>query len=173
MLAYATVEDLTDSDPPWLATVPDNAPQLLRSASFVVAEAAQRSYTDVPSAEDAAPLRDATCAQVAAWATAGIDPYRLGLDPASAPVKKSSILSADIERDTSAQAKAALAALTELCGEARQILYLAGLLWVPIPLSDMSGYLPSWGLDHRPSWIDVRFGALAEVPLGDWWFTAP
>lgn len=123
---YAISDDLTA----WLdgADLPDQPVRMLRSGSLRVALACQRNpYNDTPNTSDAAPLRDATCAQVAAWTALGITPDRLGIG--AAPVKKSSILTGDVERDTSTLAKSLDAAINELCPEAEAILQAAGLLW--------------------------------------------
>lgn len=149
---YATVPDFDL----WIApdVAPNNAVRLLRSASLIVGLACFRSVyaDDSPSAGDAPVLRDATCTQAASWAALGINPDQLGLTTASAPVKKSSILSADVERDTSAQAEAALCAARDLCPEARAILTATGLIYEPVPQFDTSGYLPHYGLSGPAPW---------------------
>jgi hypothetical protein len=141
---YATVEDLAE----WTqSTPPDNALTLLRSASLEVAKACNRNpYVDVPSDTDVAPLRDATTAQVAAWVALGVDPAKQGTDVLG-PVKSSKILTATIERDTTAAVQASTEAADGLCVESQAILLQAGLLWLPVPLADTTGWLPSWGLD--------------------------
>jgi hypothetical protein len=144
---YATVSDLADS---WVDDVPDNAVRLLRSASLRVAQACQRNpYADVPAGAEAAALRDATCAQAAVWITSGIDPADLGVTDAA--VKSTSILDAKVDYDTAAQAKARADAVAGLTAEAVDILTVAGLLWVPVPLS-RSGWLPSYGLSGPRPW---------------------
>lgn len=162
---YATATDLTN----WLApdAAPANADRLRRSATLVIAEAANRDpYTDAPTGTDVAPLRDAVCAQVAAWIAAGVDPAKLGvLD--EAPVKKASINGADVEYDTKTQTEARSLAARELAPQAESILMAAGLLWVATPLADTSGLLPTFGLT-RPVWPlapDIDYGT-------DWpWLT--
>lgn len=126
---------------------PDNAVALLRSATIAVAKACNRNpYNDTPTDTEAAPLGDATCAQVASWLALGVDPDKAGTDMPG-PVKKSSILGGDVERDTTAAIKRLdELACDDLCDTAEAILLQAGLLWVPVPLSDSSGCLPSWGL---------------------------
>lgn len=150
MIVYATAGDLAT----WLSTAaPADADVLLRSASIRVAKACMRNpYTDSPDDAAVAPLRDATCAQAASWIALGIDPAKLGLDPSAAPVKKSSILGADVERDTTGQAAALLNAANELCAEAVDILTTAGLLWLAAPVgADEFDPLPQWGTG-RPWW---------------------
>lgn len=148
MIIYATVDDLAAGNPPWVATPPGNAGQLLRSASLTVAYACYRSpYTDAPSTADAAVLKDATCAQAAAWVALGLNPDAAGLD--FAPVKKSSILGADVEHDTTGQAQARVAAAESLTPLARAILTTAGLIYEPVPVgAPASDPLPSWGRGH-------------------------
>lgn len=131
--AYATASELAG----WLAglglSTPVNATGLLRSATLIVARAANRNpYSDTPTGATAAALRDATAAQVAAWVTLGLAPAAAGLD--SAPVRRSKIGTADIERDTTGQADARKAVATELASEAREILLVAGLLQVDLPV---------------------------------------
>lgn len=148
LTVYATEQDLVGGG--WLDGAPPAAvDRYLRSATFVVARAANRDpYADTPSDTDAAPLRDATCAQAASWITLGIDPAKLGIDGPPL-VKRSEILTGKLEYDTAAHTKARAEAVSELAPEAEAILATAGLLWVPVPLSDSSGCLPSWGLDGR------------------------
>lgn len=145
---YATADDLADGD--WLPAgvdVPSDVVRYLRSASFVIGRAANRNpYDDTPDATAAPPLRDATCAQAASWISLGIDPAKLGIDGPPL-VKRSEILTGKVEYDTTAHATARAEAVSELAPEAEAILAGAGLLWVPVPLSDDSGWLPSWGLD--------------------------
>lgn len=141
---YATAADLSD----WLRPdpIPDNAPKLLRAATFVVAEAANRNpYGEPPTGDDVAPLRDAACAQAAAWKTLGIDPDALGIDGPT-PVKKTSMLGADVEYDTKASVEARSQAARELAPQAESILEAAGLLWMPTASGDTSGALATYGL---------------------------
>lgn len=143
LTVYATPSDLAS----WLqGSPPTTVVPLLRSATFVIAEACARNpYSDTPTGTDAAVLRDATCAQVAAWVALGINPDAVGID-GPAPVKKSSILGADIEYDTKAAVEARSQAARELAPQAESILDAAGLLWVPKPLADTSGALRHFGL---------------------------
>lgn len=159
--AYATTEDLVDGG--WIdGDPPAAADRFLRSASFVVARAAYRDpYSDTPTGTDAEALRDATAAQAASWIALGIDPAKLGIDGPPL-VKSSTILSGKVEYDTAAHAAARSEAVSELAPEAEAILFAAGLLWQPVPLSDDSGGLPSWGLDP------VSAGAYAWPPLASW-----
>lgn len=150
MLIFATDTDLTDPDPPWLGTVPDNAPTLLRYASIDVAKACQISlYDPAPTGQTADVLRDATCAQVASWVALGVDPAKAGTDmPGPVKAKSAKILDADVSetRDTTAAISAMADARDGLCALATDLLQTAGLLWLPLPLGDATPYLPTYGL---------------------------
>lgn len=123
---YATPTELAA----WLGVAaPANADALLRSATIRVARACNLPIPDAPGDVEH-PLRDATCAQSAAWIALGIDPAKSGTD-VPAPVKRSKILTGDVELDTTAQTKAATLATAGLCEEATDILFVAGLLWLP------------------------------------------
>lgn len=123
---YATATDLDE----WIdGDAPDNADALLRSATIRVARACNLALPDAAGDVDPA-LRDATCAQAATWVALGIDPAKGGTDIAG-PVKRSVILDAHVDRDTSAQSQAAVAVATGLCEESNDILFVAGLLWLP------------------------------------------
>jgi hypothetical protein len=128
----------------------DGVLHLLRSATFVIAQAANRNpYQDTPSDTDAAPLRDATCAQVQSWLALGVTPANAGIVAASI-VKKSSILAADVEFDTGGQLTALQAAAKGIAEEARTILLAANLLWQAVPLgADPCDPLPQWGQGRR------------------------
>lgn len=142
MNTYASQSDLAA----WLnpAGVPQNADRLLRSATIAVAEACNRNpYTDAPSADDAPPLRDAVCAQVASWTALGIDPDKQGVG-GTAPVVEAKLLTADVKYDTTVQRDRAARAIDDLSPEATAILTTAGLLWQPVPLVT-GGNLPRWG----------------------------
>jgi hypothetical protein len=163
---YATTSDLTA----WLAptAAPSTAVHLLRSASIRVALACQRNpYADSPSMADAAPLRDATCAQAAVWAVSGIDPSDVGV--AEAAVKRAALLTGSIEYDTSAQAKAREEAICGLAPEAVAILTAAGLIWLPVPVGDTSGALPTFGLSG-PVAQGYGYGQWSIVDAGSWPF---
>ncbi|WP_375490230.1 hypothetical protein [uncultured Jatrophihabitans sp.] len=153
MIVYATTSDLTGGDDPWLAPPgPDNAASLLRYASILVAKACQLDlYSDEPVDPAAGVLRDATCAQVAAWAAQGVDPAMGGID-VTGPVKSSSILDATVQRDTTAAVQAQADARDGLCALATDLLQTAGLLWVPVPLGDSTPMLPTYGLDVPVAW---------------------
>jgi hypothetical protein len=138
---YATPTDLEDGS--WLDTgAPDNAERLLMYATIRVARACNLQVED--GSGDVSPaLRDATCAQVAFWTANGIDPAKGGTDIAG-PVKRSGILDAHIDRDVTALAQVAAAAATGLCQEATDILFVAGLLWLPgdVEIADGGACLP-------------------------------
>lgn len=149
LTVYATSGDLAT----WLGTTaPANAAILLRSASILVAAAANRDpYTDTPTGDQATVLRDATTAQAAAWVATGIDPAKLGID--AAPVKSRKIGSGDISYDTAGQSEARTAAATELVPEARQILYTGGLLALPLPVgATATDHLEHFGLSGPLRW---------------------
>lgn len=163
---YATESDLAA----WITPdgVPENWLRLLRSASFVVADATKRDvYTDTPAAADADPLRDATCAQAVSWIALGVDPNKNGSDMPG-PVKSSTILDGKVDRDTSEAAKLAVAAVEDLCDESERILRAAGLLWLPMPLGDSAPYLLTYGLSAGPSWRGQYLGE--GICAGDWPF---
>lgn len=143
MTPYATLSDLAD----WTGeTAPANGDILLRTATTLVARAAGRNpYIDAPAPADVEPLRDATTAQAAAWIAAGVTPAALGID--SAPVKGEKLGSADITYDTAGQAEARATAATQLAPEAADILYNAGLLVLPLPVTaDSTDGLADYGL---------------------------
>lgn len=97
MPVHATVDDLVLAEPPWLTKAPDNVGSLLRAASALV----DREIAGNEAHGDA--LRDATCAQVAAWVTSGIDPSSGGLSE-SAPLRAKGVGTARKEYDTSLSA---------------------------------------------------------------------
>lgn len=148
MDVYATSQDLTS----WLPTgsTADSATidRDLRYATIVVARACNR---DLYSGETSfvPPLVDATCAQAASWIALGVDPSKLGLDQTI--VKKSSILGADVERDTAGQLAAFQEAAGCLCPAAMDILITANLLWQAVPTGATDDCLPHYGLSaSRP-----------------------
>lgn len=167
MDVYATNEDVTA----WpIVTTLDGGTidRYLRSASILVARACNRDLyagltgTDIPQG-----LRDATVSQVATWIKLGIDPATIGI--ATAPVKKSTVLGADVERDTGGQFDAFRQAVGELGPESKAILISANLIWLPIPIGGGDG-LVDWGVsasrtgDLNALGIDVGWPA-------DWPFT--
>ncbi|UXM90947.1 hypothetical protein [Paenarthrobacter sp. JL.01a] len=134
VLVYAATSDLTTwtGGPP-----PANATQLLRSASMLITSATVASVYGVDDAglpSEAKVLqafKDATCAQVAYWVTAGVDPTGGGISTA-APVRGKRLGSGSVEYDTAVsgsvtafQAKRAAAAT--LCAEAFMVLHQAGV----------------------------------------------
>lgn len=162
MIIYASVNEL-DSWLPAGTAQPPNAAELLRSASFRVARACMRNpYHDTPNVTDAEPLRDATLAQVALWATLGISPATGALD-VPAPIKKSTMLGADVERDTSGQAAARLTAANELCEESVAILTAAGLYSLDLPVWTEPDSLPLYGLGWTRS---IGYTAIDETSPG-------
>lgn len=131
MLVYATSAQLAT----WTGeAAPANADLLLRSASILVALAAgQNLYGAAPSGSTAEALRDATTAQAAAWIALGVTPTSGGA-LTEAPVKRSSIGTGTVERDTALLAQARADAVAELVDEARAILAAAGLLLLDLPV---------------------------------------
>ena len=138
MLIYASSDDLTSGETPWLTATPTNAGSLLRSASLIVSRETKAAFYDTDS--DGYPtdtvtreaFRQATCAQVAGWVSLGIDPMNLGLD-GKAPVRSKQLDGAAIGYDTSASVSAAAlatrqAAADDLNSQAVEILREAGLL---------------------------------------------
>lgn len=132
VLVYAQPADLTD----WLTQdgVPEHANRLIRSASLLVAEATRAAVYDVDTTTGlpyaltyVEALRDATCAQVAAWDALGIDPAK-GAAGAPALESAKSIGGASISYAVDVQAAAGAQAATGLCEEALRILAGAGLL---------------------------------------------
>lgn len=159
MDSYADVDQLKT----WLGLAddqpdPTNGVIKLRSATILVARAANLNPYDPVTASNVQPLQDATCAQAATWLTLGIEPGALGLD--TAPVKKSSILGDSVERDTTGQVDKLESAATSLCEESREILLGAGLLWQALPTGDAAPYLYDYGLGGYP-------------PSGYWWGSEP
>lgn len=132
--AYATAADLAT----WTgATAPTNATQLLRRASALVRKATAVAFyatdtTGLPTdADTLQAFNDATCAQAAMWAAAGIDPTAGGVALVT-PTRRKSIGSASLEYDTSANASVTAynargAAALNLCEEAFDILSAAGI----------------------------------------------
>lgn len=132
VLVYATPSDLDG----WLTSdgVPENAQRLIRSASLLVADATRAARYDVDTTTGlpyaltyVEALRDATCAQVAAWDALGIDPAK-GAAGVPAVEASKSIGGASISYAVGAQVEAAATSATALCEEALRILAGAGLL---------------------------------------------
>lgn len=135
MLIYATADDLV---PTWLDLAPTNVDAQLRIASGIVRRYTRAALYDVDAAgkpsdpEIVESFTMATCAQVAYWVNAEIDPTSAGAgkpEPtiASKNMADRSVSYADPASSvTVAQARARAA--RELCDEARQVLSDAGLL---------------------------------------------
>lgn len=151
MDTYATRDQFND----WLGDVaqPSDYPQLLRWATLIVAKAANLDPYAAVADTAAQALADATCAQATPWAALpqSTRPWTVGtgLTAGTAPVKKSSILGADVEVDTSGQVKA-IGDADCLNEEARAILLQTGLLWLALPQGDPAPYLPHYGLSGPP-----------------------
>lgn len=131
MLIYATADDLTA----WTTAAPDNVDPLLRMASGMVRHQtrAARYYVDPagkPSDLDILhAMRDATCAQVAFWVSAEIDPTSAGVGKTEKVVASKSRGDRSVSYvSTSALIEQArTAGSVVLCGEAWMILADAGL----------------------------------------------
>jgi len=135
---YATVADLT-ADPWSVDPMPSNASRLLASASRLVRRATVTAVYDTDAlgvATDstvAGALRDATCAQVVAWITAGVDPAGGGVQLGERLVAAKSLASGSVTYDNGAAASvtamdARAASATRLCPDAVLILAEAGLV---------------------------------------------
>ena len=134
VLVYATGPDLAA----WTGVAaPANATQLLRSASMLVRSSTIAAVygvddTGLPSdAKIVGAFKDATCAQVASWVVAGVDPSGAGVSTA-APVRGKRIGSGSVEYDTAVSGsvtafQAKRAAAVTLCPEAYMILQQAGV----------------------------------------------
>lgn len=137
MLVYATTADLSGA--PWsLSPLPEHADLLLSQASRLVRRATMTTWypTDATGfprdAHLREALRDATCAQVLAWARAEVDPATGGYQPSGAVVQSKGIGSARVSYDTSSAASvtsltARASAATALSQDAYLILSDAGL----------------------------------------------
>lgn len=137
LLTYATVDQLEA----WLqAPVPDNAAARIRSASILVRSATRLDYYDVDvnnmptDATILAAFQNATCAQVAMWIGAGIDPAAglAGVIGTSGPVTSTGVLTGRVTYDGAAitsqsNINALQDAVQGLCPEASEILLEAGL----------------------------------------------
>lgn len=155
----------------WLqAPLPDNADSLLRSATFLIASAANRDpYNDTPTGNDVAVLADATCAQAALWISLGVDPAAGGLD---VRVKTESKLGTGDVKFESVPVADLQGAVTAIAPQARQILYTGGLLALELPVWTGEDYLLTFGhdrdrLDFPPYGVPQPpfYGGLAEIPL--------
>lgn len=159
MIEYATTGDLADWVSPSV-TIPEDAAQLLRSASVIIARAVNESLYD-PAIVTTDARRDATCAQVVSWLTSGVRPGTGGLE-LEPVLKAKAIGTAKFEYDTNRTASAEALAKREqiaedLCPEAEAILRSAGLLWVPVPLfmagrADCGALLAEWPYCNPLDW---------------------
>ena len=121
---------------------PDNVGPLLRSASLLVRRAARLSRYPVlddgtPADERvAAALREATCAQVAAWTALDVDPSQGAVQPAEGEARASSVsiggaaitYATASSATTAAAEQARVATAASLVPDAALILEAAGLL---------------------------------------------
>lgn len=132
---YATPTDLTE----WTGdAAPADAAALIRHASALVEGATRGARYAVDDGglptgpAVVAAFRDATCAQVALWAAAGLDPTTGGIEATSGRVATSkTIRGATVSYDAAAAAQAKqarTAALTSVGAETYQILDNAGLI---------------------------------------------
>lgn len=131
MIPYATPEQLAgySSFPDGL---PDNAPQLLKAATRMVRHYVRFARYDTNPAGQATELdvidalQDATCLQVMAWLSAGVDPLA-GPAALEAPVVSSSVAGASITYDAAAATAAKADLLHNLVPMAQDVLDTAGL----------------------------------------------
>jgi len=138
-LVYATSTDLVDGS--WLASAPANADRLLASASRMirVATITSRYQVDATGGPLDATLitafRDAACAQVAAWVTAGIDPAVTAAAGTHRVVASKGLGSGNVAYADGEQLAAAQERLrTGLCEEATAILTDTGII-SPVPVT--------------------------------------
>ena len=130
MLTYATPEQFAI----WSrADAPENAPELLRSASVLVRRATMTARyavngDDLPvDAKKAQAMADATCSQVGTWLALAIDPAKGAASPSNT-VSAKSIGSASVQYAVyAATAQAHADAAEQLSQEAWFILADAGL----------------------------------------------
>lgn len=133
MLVYATVGDLT---PEWVNTAPADAARLIRYASILVGRETMLALYDTDASGMPTEtvvlnaFRAATCAQVAAWMGAGIDPAA-GPAGQSSEVAAESVGGDSVTYVTTGAAERVSAAVAELAPAARDLLALAGLLANP------------------------------------------
>lgn len=167
MIVYANAADYGN----WTQTaLPDGIDQLLRSASLRVARACMRDpYNDSPTGEAVDALRDATCAQAAAWLALGVSPDAAGLDTRVTVESKIGTGSVKYDAIPAADVQSAVADLAPL---AREILTAAGLISLDLPVFTGDDYLLGFGhdrdqLDRPPYGLPqpiVFGGGLAEFP---------
>lgn len=132
MLIYADIADLSLWPvTPW----PDDPEARIRSASNLVRKATRAARYDVDSAgkpsdpEILATFRDATCAQVQAWAAADIDPSAVAATHTPQVSSKAMGGRSVTYTTASPEVLAERARIAgELCGEAMDILANAGLV---------------------------------------------
>lgn len=137
MLTYAAAADLTDPQWGMILTEAEAAP-LLRAASGIVRHATRAALYDVdgagkPSDPDVIEaFRDATCAQVAFWRSARIDPAAGGMDKPSPTVASKSMGDRSVTYNDPSTATAVIqarsAAAQDICMDAWRILRDAGLI---------------------------------------------
>lgn len=111
---------------------PDGVTQLVRSASVLVESACRADLYDTDPAglpvdpDVVEAMRDAVCAQVALWVSAGIDPVA-GAAGVEASVTSSRILDGQVSFDGATTDRTKRSAARMLCREAYLILRNAGL----------------------------------------------
>lgn len=155
-IPYASADDLAN----WgEAPVPDNVDQLLRSATLLIAKAINENPYTVTADQ---PRKDATTAQAAAWVGSGLDPASLPAGVSSSITTAKSIGTASITYSAPSVAERE-AALRALAPDAYNILYVTGLLVVPLPVwnipLDTTTYPPSSPGGLPSTWpLDVGYG---------------
>lgn len=139
MGGYATPEDVAEFDAS--LTLPDNIDRLVSIASDWVADTTRYAVYDVDAAGypagpiAIAAMRDAVCAQVAAWIENGVDPTKLTASTDQLISSKTVNPVGSISYDTSGAAEVAAVRArlrSVLCDEARRKLSLAGLLTIVV-----------------------------------------
>lgn len=125
MRIYALPEDLVGNG--WLDAIPDKALAFIREASQLVEEATSLYWYDVD--DDGMPTKprvvqaftDATCAQVAVWVNAGLDPTK-GATGQGAHISSQSVPGGSVNYTGTQTTEALGSAATELAPNARLIL---------------------------------------------------
>lgn len=157
MIPYATTVNLGLWAPTLsLSGIDSNA--VLRSATLLVARAINENpYTVTPDQ----PRIDAVCAQATAWISAKLDP---GAGPAGliGAAKSKAVGGASVTYEVPT-AQEREAAITQLAPDAYNILYGAGILFIPLPIwnrpLDTSTYLTGSGDGVQPATYNaLNFG---------------
>jgi hypothetical protein len=132
---YATAGDLLTFDPTLASAMPVNVNRYLSIASGFVADAMigtvydYNDFTGLPTTlAQLAAVKDATCAQVAAWITTGTDPTGGASTGEQVPTTATLQGIGSVTFGTTAVSAALAVAADTLCSEAWLILRRAGLI---------------------------------------------